>query len=157
MEKLNQIIESMVAEKSLSLEVFQQLKEVKEQSDLIAKENTALREASIVTQNTISKLQDDIIKLNHRNAEWAKREEELVTREKAILDSEHQLALKDKDVEKAQAVSNNIKEIVGIVFKNPTLRTGIMKSTSEPVGVDQYGNTKWASSENNYTEVKTEE
>lgn len=148
MEKLNTIIETLVAEKSLSLEVFQQLKEIKEQSNLVAEENKSLKESldRVVKENALIKVELD----NFKEKEGA-----LVTRENLVLDTEHKLELKDKEVEKAQAVANTTKEIVGMVFKNVIIRKGINKSTNTPVMVNGYQQNVYTN--DTYNEDQTEE
>lgn len=157
MDKLKELLDGLVAEKSLSFEVLEQLRKVKTESDELVKENYLLKETVTKQQENISELAG---KLNTQHSvikDWEIREAELEKREKNVLDIEHKNEIANLKTEHAIGTLNQVKEVVGMVFKNTTLRTGIMKSTSEPVGVDQYGNIQWANSNNNFTEVRTEE
>lgn len=157
MDKLKELLDGLVAEKSLSFEVLEQLRKVKTESDELVKENYLLKETVTKQQENISKLGAEINAQHSIIKDWEIRKAELEKREKNVLDIEYKNQIANLKTEHALGTLNQVKEIVGMVFKNTTLRTGIMKSTSQPVGTDQYGNTRWANSTNDYTEVRNEE
>lgn len=138
MEKLDKIIEGLVVEKSLSLEVFQRLQEIKSESENVLERNINLEEEINVLKNNNDLYLKTIEDLKFELSKWIQKESDLVDREKKVLDLEHLIQLKDKDVEIANNVSNAIKDVVGLVFKNTIIRKGINKSVSVPVSVNGY-------------------
>jgi len=157
MDKLKELLDGLVAEKSLSFEVLEQLRKVKTESDSLLSENKLLKDTLVLKDEQIARLGETVNTQHLTIKDWEIREAKLEEREKAVLDIEHKNEIANLKTEHAVGTLNQVKEVVGMVFKNTTLRTGIMKSTSEPVGTDQYGNTRWANSTNDYTEVRNEE
>lgn len=152
MDKLQQLIENLVAEKSLSFEVLEQLKKIKDQSDFLIKENQDQAEKIKRYQESITEKDSKILELSNKLGDWSHREGELIGREKAVLQLEHEKEISELKVTGAQATLSSVKEIVGLVFRNTSVKKSIY--THKPLIRDGYstGNTATESATEEITE-----
>jgi uncharacterized protein YheU (UPF0270 family) len=153
METLKQIIDGLVAEKSLSFEVREQLKKVKDESELAAQQIKTLTEQGKVKDSQFAELAVKYEKGLERNTELFNLVESYKLREKDFEKSEHTLALKNKDVEVSERALQEVKAVVSMVFKNPVVRRSIQSNGNKPTP-DGY-NTVYTHEEK--TEVVDEE
>jgi len=138
MDKLNNIIEQLVAEKSLSLEVLEQLKRIKDESNILTSEN----KQHLETIKNYSENNDKLINANKQLSSiidgWKLRENNLISREKAVLDSEHKNEIQELKANYAISTLQEVKGVVEMVFKNVTVRKSIHKNKSIPVSNNGY-------------------
>lgn len=71
-------------------------------------------------------------KLTAQLKELAERQAALEKRELAVTHVEHQLALKDKDVDSARKEANAVERIVGLVFRNTEVQRQVHRKNSTP-------------------------
>lgn len=136
MEKLTALIETLVAEKSLSFEVLEQLNRIKNQSIEVIAENKRLTDLCAEYLKIIDIKTKENIVLSTEIGTWKERESSLVDREKAVLDIEHKIEIENMKTAHAVETLTEIKTLVGMVFKNVTIRQGINKSSNIPVSVN---------------------
>lgn len=127
MDKLNTLIDSLVAEKSLSFEVVEQLKAVRD-------ENIKLGEELKVSKERIRVLEEHNNVLVTKNIELKANEDSVKAREIAVSKIEHEKEIANLKVDFANNRANEVKEIVSLVFKNPIIRKTAYNSI--PVAVD---------------------
>ncbi len=138
MEGLQKMIDQLVAEKSLSFEVLDQLKKVKEESEE-AQDTIKNLELNINIQKTKNdELTKIVLEGEAKNAKLAEELEYYKGRDAQYVKSEHTLELKDKDVIAANNTLYEVKEIIGMVFKNPTVRKTVIGSIPVTMGGDRY-------------------
>lgn len=82
---------------------------------------------------TLSELRTANAELKSRATLVEQRESAVATRERAVADVELRLKLAEKDVACAQQGKQDLKELVGIVFRNNEVRRQVHTSTTEPV------------------------
>lgn len=141
MDELLKRIDQFVIEKSLSLDVLEVVRKIqKEHSDSI---------------NTIKDLEDSI-KIKDENFKVISLKNESLTievnqlkgivsdfklREKDFIESEHKTALKDKEVESANRVVNEVKDVVALVFKNASVKRTVFGIEACPTPQGGYAST----------------
>lgn len=122
MENLLKQIEGMIVEKSLSLDVIEIVRKIQSEHASLTEQNKflektiefkgkeilSLQEANTTAQNTIVSLTTKVTGYEQREDEFKK--------------SEHTIALKNKDVDSSNRAIFEIKEVVGMVFKNTNIR-----------------------------------
>ncbi len=154
MDKLLKEIEGLIIEKSLSLEVIQIVGKIKEEHAQLTKENEKLVEEGKEKDNNylnLKKYTDEIFsKLNQSEKELSTYKD----REKEFNNSEHKTALVLKDKESSDRALSEVKEVVGLVFKNTIIRKGINKSTTVPVVVNGYPQNHTTSESYNEEEIE---
>ena len=124
-EQLNEVLQKLLTEKTFSPETLEIVQKLDSDFKSLQEENKKLEEQ--IKQDGISfsdlKKQKETLELIAN--EYKERTELLVAREKAVLEIEHDKALLQKDVACHKAVSDNVKEVVGLVFKNTTVRKSV--------------------------------
>lgn len=144
MDKLTKQIEQMIIEKSLSLEVLTIVNQIKEEHAVLLQSEKEKIETIRKANETITELMGGQ-KLMQAEIDALKVELKLYqVREAEFNKSEHTIALKDKDVASSERALHEVKNVVGMVFKNTIVREGIARSSSVPVvvnGYTQYENT----------------
>jgi len=133
MDKLKEMLDGLVAEKSLSFEVLEQLRKVKTESEELTRINSELEDRNKNNLNLILEKTTQIGKLTEDIKLWKEREDSLTLREKAVLNIEHKNELEKLKASYAEATKAEIKEIVSIVFRNTTIRETVNKSVGHVV------------------------
>lgn len=156
MDKLKDLMDGLIAEKSLSFEVLEQLRKVKTESEELVKINLEQQFTIAQKDSKIEDLTQDNAKLSTSILDWNVREQSLITREKAVLDIEHKNEIEQLKATHANKTLEEIKSVVGIVFKNTSVKRNLNGNT--PL-VTQTGNgyTTVTSGSKYETEEITEE
>ncbi len=132
MEKLKELIDGLVTEKSLSFEVLEQVRKVKETSDELIKTNTIQGEQLLEFGKKEKNLLEEISILSKEISGWKVRESSLIEREKAVLDIEHENEIEKLKAKHSSDTLKEVKEVVGMVFKNTVLRESVIKTPRFP-------------------------
>ncbi len=138
MEKLLKQIEGLIIEKSLSLDVIEIVRKIQAEHATVMGENKSLlqkinhleEEKKLLIWNN-DKLTNDKTNLKTELDAYKARDVE-------FKNSEHTLALKNKDVDSSERALMEVKNVVTMVFKNTIIREGINKSSTTPVSVNGY-------------------
>ena len=147
MEKLKELLDGLVAEKSLSFDVLEQLRKVKTESDELIKVNLDRLEIIKARDTQINQDNSKINELNALVNNWQARDNALIKREQAVLDIEHKNEIEKMKAEHANSTLIQVKEIVGMVFRN----TSIKKAITGTENIVQGGGVNSSS----YSEPKT--
>lgn len=120
--QLNDLLQKILTEKTLSVEAMDVVKNLsKEHKEL--KELVELKQELIKNRDEeIGVLKEENTKLKNSIDSWLQKESNLVDREKAVTDIEHQKELLNKDITHQKERSDEMKEVFGIVFKNTITR-----------------------------------
>ena len=154
MDKLKELLDGLVAEKSLSFDVLEQLRKVKTESDELIKTNLLLGESITAKDEIINEKNSEINSLKALVKKWEEKDNAITKREEAVLDIEHKNEIEKLKAEGANKTLGEVKEVVGLVFRNTVLRKNIL--SNEPVFNDQgYQNGNFKSKTIN-EEVKEE-
>lgn len=136
MDDLLKQIEGLIIEKSLSLDVIEIVRNIQSEHLQLTERNKKLIQDIELRDERFNKkdkeLEDTLLKLDGVSKEltiYKSREDEFIK-------SENTIALKNKDVDSANRVSQEIKEIVGLVFKNTTIKKSMF--SSEPIVQNGY-------------------
>lgn len=133
-EKISTIVEEALTEKTFSLDIITKIKELKDDFAKLLEENKTLVNRNIdmgVRNEELSKMNTQLV---NKNIEYSAREEVLTQKEKEADKKEYELAFQTKR-------GDEIKELFGIVFKNPTLQTAVYRNTQKPVESGSYLNS----------------
>ncbi len=128
MDKLKELLDGLVAEKSLSFEVLEQLRKVKTESEELAKNNFLLGENIKELDIRIQKLTKENTILTTEITQWKADEAGIVVRENAVRDIEHKNEIEKLKATHSESTLNQVKEIVGMVFKNTVVRETVNKN-----------------------------
>jgi len=104
--------------------------------DQLAKLRTELFNERTKSKDYLAKLTEakaTLENISDREIKVAARESLVTDREKAVLDIEHKHALLQKDVEVQKIITQNMREMVGLIFASPTFRT--VQTGSVPISV----------------------
>lgn len=137
-EDLKKLIDDLVLEKSLSFDVMDQVRKIKEQSDNLITENSALKAQVDSNSKSIIEKDNKIAELNVTIDDWKKRESSLFTRETIVLDVEHKNQIEQLKATHANETLIQVKEVIGMVFKNTVLRESVNRSVSVPIESNHY-------------------
>lgn len=141
MENLLKQIEGLIIEKSLSLGVIEIVRKIQAEHATMTEKNKTLEETIKLKDEQIKSLsginEKDLREINSLLQQVNKFKE----REKEFIDSEHTIALKDKDVTGANNTLSSIKDIIGMVFKNTVIRESVCHSESGSNNQGYYNNT----------------
>lgn len=134
MEEINKFLDKIIVEKTFSLEAVGQIKKMGDEYVVM---ETKLKDVledrkNISDQNTVLSIENN--KLKERDADVSKREI-------IVKDKENKQALNDLRLEHANIRANEIRELFGVVFKNPVVRSNVYKSNSVPVAQNGYVGT----------------
>ncbi len=120
--QLNELLQKILTEKTLSVEAMDVVKN-------LSSEHKILQETVESNKKVIEKRDEEIRKLIEENTNlkgevtsWLEKESNLVGREKAVADIEHQKTLLQKDVDHNKERADEMKEVFGIVFRNTITR-----------------------------------
>lgn len=143
-EEVNKLIEKALMEKTFSLEIVDQIKRMRD--DYISMETSLER---------TTELNKGLVKINtelsEQNNKLTAHDEDVSSREKVVKEKEDKQALETLKLQHAIEGKKDIKELFGIVFKNPVVRSNVYKNTSVPVSVNGYVNTHAGSENENST------
>lgn len=134
MDKLKELLDGLVAEKSLSFEVLEQLRKVKIESEELIKTNLLLGESILQKDKLINEKNSEINTLTILVKKWSDREDDLIKREKNVLDIEHKNEIEKLKAENSAKTLLEIKEIVGMVFRNTNIRKTITGTENMVIG-----------------------
>lgn len=133
-DKISTIVEEALTEKTFSLDIITKIKELKDdfaeltvQNDLVTKEKDEIAKErnELSTRNTA---------LVAQNTDYKNREVALAQKEREAEKKEYELTYQTKR-------GDEIKELFGIVFKNPTLQTAVYRNTQKPLASGEYMNS----------------
>lgn len=130
-EEINKLVDDLIVEKTFSLEIVEKIKKMRD--DFLAMEEkekqTSERNSELTTQNS---------KLVEENNRLKAHDEGVTNREKVVAEKEAKQALQDLKLEHAVDKHKEMKELLGIVFKNPVVRETAYKNTNVPVAQNGY-------------------
>lgn len=144
MEKLTQLIDELVSEKTFNLDAVEGIQKLRERAEALETKSVSLEEK---LEKEEGKSVKEIVKndkLLQELSEWRSRESSLSEREKKITELEKAKAV-------AQAESATFEKCVGLVFRNTMLRKDAFGQV--PVA-DNNGYTTAQSTSETTTEVK---
>lgn len=153
MDKLKELLDGLVAEKSLSFDVLEQLRKVKAESEELVKTNLLLGEAVTDKDELLTKKDSKILELSNKIGGWINRENSLIEREKAVLDIEHKNEIEKLKATHSESTLTQVKEIVGIVFRNTSIKRSMFGN--EACSIPQ-GGYAGSASVNKTEEIKEE-
>jgi regulator of replication initiation timing len=141
-DEITKLVEKVLVEKTFSLEIIDQIKKIRDDyNDL---------EKKFKEKETINKeLYETNLKLSTENSDLKSKGESVSNREKIVAEKESKQALNDLELKQAQESKTEIKELFGIVFKNPIVRENVYKNKAIPN--NQYGGYNTASESENKT------
>lgn len=151
-ETLQQAIQGVLTEKALSAEAISAVQSILEENKTLGEVNKSLIESA-------KKIADQNIKLTEENTMWKTRAAAVEQKESDVKEREFRQELKDSEVSFTNLRLQDMKEVMGLVFKNTNIRKSITSHVVLPPPTkDQYNNTVYPSaSEVNDSEVITEE
>ncbi len=130
-DKISTIVEEALTEKTFSLEIITKIKALKDDFEAVTKENVNL----FALNTDLAKGNADLTQKNNQlyveNEEYRKREDALAKKEKEAEKKEYELTFQTKR-------GDEIKELFGIVFKNPTVQSNVFRNTQKPVENGSY-------------------
>ena len=154
MEKLKELLDGLVAEKSLSFDVLEQLRKVKTESDELIKNNLLLGESITAKDKIINEKNSEINGLTALVKKWDEKYNAITKREETVLDIEHKNEIEKLKAEHSAKTLQEVKEVVAIVFRNTILRKNIMGREAVDGGANP---NSYSSSEVNKTETINED
>ncbi len=122
-QKIEEIINEAVTEKTFSLEIIAKIQDLKEEFNALTRQSEIDLENAKESRKQIENL---TIKLSEKStllSAYELREEELTTWEK-------ERAVKDVELKFQTSRANEIKELFGIVFRNPIVRETVYRNTA---------------------------
>ncbi len=120
-EKIQEIVSQALADKTFTPEVLAQISEVYKEHEQALKD--------IEQKNTtIENLREERQVLSFKNDEYVKQLEAYKSREEEITRKEKEQREADLEIRHANQRVQDIKEIIGIVFKNPVFQESTYKS-----------------------------
>ena len=125
-DKISTIVEEALTEKTFNLEIITKIKALKDDFETVTKENEDLEKQVTFFQNANDVLSVENTQVIAENTAYKAREDALATKEKAADKQAYELEFQTK-----RAVE--IRELFGIVFRNPTVQTSVMRNTQKPV------------------------
>ncbi len=129
-EEINSLIEGLIVEKTFSLEIVEKIKTMRD--SFIAMEE---KEKTTHEQNII--LQKENSSLSELNSKLITKDFDVSTREAVVSKKESKQALEDLKLEHANQRATEIRELFGIVFKNPVVRESVYNNKSS--SLNNYG------------------
>jgi organic radical activating enzyme len=130
-KQIEEIIETALTEKTFSLEIIEKIKSLRdgfaeaiEKNKELEEDLRKLRAEHSVTVEKLSKTKLTLEECQIREAELVKREKE---QDK-----------KDYELEFQKKRAEEVKELFGIVFRNPTLKESVYKNTTVPISQNGY-------------------
>lgn len=121
-EKIDKIVEEALSDKTFSLEVVQRIKQLKDDLESLEAEKEKLTEKLELSDKNYHEVKALLAKkteehdvLSQTVEEWEKREEGLIKRETKV-------ELVEQRANMEAASRTEIKELVGLLFKNPVVR-----------------------------------
>lgn len=138
MDKLQNIIDGLVAEKSLSFDVLDQLKSVKDESTRLQEKSKETSDLLNSCKNEIETKRLSIVDLESKNKVLIEKIVAYEKREDELKHFEHQKELFSVREQSALNRLNDVKEVFSIVFKNTITRESVTKSTNTPLVVNGY-------------------
>ena len=154
MDKLKELLDGLVAEKSLSFDVLEQLRKVKTESDELIKTNLLLGESITAKDEIINEKNSEINGLTALVKKWDEKYNAITKREETVLDIEHKNEIEKLKAEHSAKTLQEVKEVVAIVFRNTILRKNIMGREAVDGGANP---NSYSSSEVNKTETINED
>jgi predicted RNase H-like nuclease (RuvC/YqgF family) len=124
-EEIDSILHKAVTEKTFTLEIVEQIKELRKLPELVTEQNTKILELEKKNSdqhNIIAKLELD--------------EANIKAREKAVAEKERAIELKEIEFKWKDNLLNEYKNVMTLVFRNQTIRQN--KFGSVPVEVNGY-------------------
>lgn len=122
MNKINEIIDDILVNKTFSLETVDKIKSIKDRTVLLEKHNLQLLEDKEKKDEEISRLNSIVEELSDFKRNAIKVENDIIEREKSLYKKEVEASFQK---EKATL----IKELFDTVFRNTEVRKNIYKQT----------------------------
>ena len=114
-DQIDQIITQALTDKTFSLEVIEKIRELKINVENLQSQNKELEKSLVATKEARDGYQNKLLQTEKTLAEYKEREEAMYKAEKASDKLNYEL-----EFQKQRA--NEIKELVGLVFRNPVLK-----------------------------------
>jgi hypothetical protein len=118
---IQEIIDQALTEKTFSLEIIEKIKSLKDAFDKSVLDIETLNKRLEINDNLRLTLEKENITLRNSNESLIAKEKDVITREKELDKNKYEL-----EFQKQRA--NEIKDILGIVFKNPVLQKSVFGS-----------------------------
>lgn len=137
-KKIEEILAQTLTEKTFSLEIVDKIKTLKDDFESSQKLIDSLREKSLHNEKMITNLEERNTKLQELVNSYTIREKEISDKEKKLEKTNYELQFQTKR-------GDEIKELFGIVFKNPIVREGVYKTGNN--NNDYFNETKTVTKE----------
>lgn len=144
-KEINSIIERALTEKTFNLEIIEEIKKLRE-----------LPEALEVASKQIETLLKEKSELTTKVTSLEVNEASVNERELAVATREQELTILELKAEFNKTRADEIKEMFGIVFKNPVLKENVYKSSQVQVKDNSGYSTSMPESENVQKTVEIE-
>lgn len=141
-EKIEEVITQALTEKTFSLEIIEKIKSLKDGFESSQKTIELMTLSAESSQKTIDELRTQNANLSSRVKSFEDRELDIKTKERELEKNKYELEFQQKR-------ANEIKELFGIVFKNPVVQKSSFNSHNK------YENGFSNSSSSNSTETET--
>lgn len=148
-QEINKILDKAVIEKTFSLEAIDHIKNLRD-------EWTKTMEINSRYGDSVKRMGQEIIDLRAENSYLKNYQEAVLKREEELLKKERVQEIVILQKEFSDRRANEIKEIFGIVFKNPIVRETVYKNSIVPVS-GAYGTMTSMSTSENETKVVEQE
>lgn len=132
-ETLDQAIQNLVTEKTLSAEALEALKN-------IVDENKRLKSSQQLSEETIARLNQMVRDLAAQVSELTTQEGAVKAREVAVTEREKEIQKLEFTAQYAELRRNDVIDMFRTVFRNPIVRTTVQKTHISAPNKDQYGN-----------------
>lgn len=132
--KVDEILEQALTEKTFSLEIVEKIKALRDDFKTVSDKNEELTKSLNDKIVTITSLTNTNNSLNLELTAYKYRERAISDAEKKADKINYELVFQTQR-------ANEIKELFGIVFKNPVVRENAYKTISTPVSSNGYVNT----------------
>lgn len=125
-EKISSIVEEALTEKTFSLEIITKIKQLKDDFDVLVASSEVSKKRIIELETENKSLHSINDRITEENKTWQLRENQIIEAEKVADKKTYELSFQTKRAEE-------IKELFGIVFKNPVVRETAYKNGNIPV------------------------
>ena len=147
-QKIDDIISEVITEKTFSLEIVEKIKSLRDDFGKEVTKNETLEKTNADLISANNNLGTQVSKLTAEVQTFKVRETSIAEKEKMLEKNEYELIFQKQRAEE-------IKQLFGIVFKNPTIRETVYRNSTVPVANNGYVQSM-SGSENENKTVETE-
>ena len=147
-QKIDDIISEAITAKTFSLEIVEKIKSLRDDFGTEVTKNETLEKTNADLISGNNDLATQVSKLTAEVQTFKVRETSIAEKEKMLEKNEYELIFQKQRAEE-------IKQLFGIVFKNPTIRETVYRNSTVPVANNGYVQSM-SGSENENKTVETE-